>query len=95
MSDAGTGGRATADRPPPPPWTCRLRALVRLGVDRRHLTALAVVAYADTPVGPYGEALLAEVRPPLRVSVPWIVVDNDASLAGLGSTGRCPSSPRA
>ena len=79
MSGAGTGGRVTADRPPP--WTCRLSALVRLGVGRRHLTALAVVAYADTPVGPYREALLAEVRPPLRVSVPWIVVDSAASLA--------------
>ena len=65
----------------PPPWTCRLRALVRLGTADRRLTALAVVAYAETPVGPYGEALLAEVRLPLRVTVPWIVVDSAASLA--------------
>lgn len=65
----------------PPPWTCRLRAVVRLGVARWHVTALAVVAYAETPVGPYGEALLAEVRLPLRVCVPWIVVDSPASRA--------------
>jgi hypothetical protein len=68
--------------PPPPPWTCRLSAVVRLGRRRRGLTALAVVAYAETPVGPYGEALLAELRLPLRISVPWIVVDSAASAAG-------------
>ena len=67
---------------PPPPWTCRLSAVVRLGVRRRRLTALGVVAYADTPVGPYGEVLLAELRLPLRVTVPWIVVDSAASAAG-------------
>lgn len=66
---------------PPPPWTCRLCAVVRLGVGRRCLTALAVVAYAETPVGPYGEALLAELRLPLRLTVPWIVVDSAASAA--------------
>ena len=71
-----------ADQPPPPPWTCRLGAVVRLGVHRRRPTALAVVSYADTPVGPYGEALLAELRLPLRVTVPWIVVDSAASAAG-------------
>ena len=70
------------DAPPPPPWTCRLVAVVRLGVHRRRLTALAVVAYAETPVGAYGEALLAELRLPLRVTVPWIVVDSAASVAG-------------
>ena len=68
--------------PPPPPWTCRLSAVVRLGLRRRRLTALAVVAYAETPVGPYGEALLAELRLPLRITVPWIVVDSAASAAG-------------
>ena len=67
--------------PPPPPWTCRLRAVVRLGLGRGHLIALAVVAYDETPVGPYGEALLARVRLPLRVTVPWIVVDSAASRA--------------
>ena len=67
---------------PPPPWTCSLSAVVRLGVGRGGVTALAVVAYADTPVGPYGEALLAELRLPLRISVPWIVVDSAASAAG-------------
>lgn len=53
--------------------------MVRLGVGRGHLTALAVVAYDETPVGPYGEALLAEAHLPLRVTVPWIVVDSAAS----------------
>ena len=67
---------------PPPPWTCRLRAVVRVGLARRRPTALAVVSYADTPVGPYGEALLAELRLPLRVTVPWIVVDSPASVLG-------------
>jgi hypothetical protein len=67
---------------PPAPWTCRLTTVVRLGVRARRLTALAVVAYAQTPVGPYGEALLAELRLPLRISVPWIVVDSPASAAG-------------
>ena len=66
---------------PPPPWTCRLSAVVRLGVRARRVTALAVVSYADTPVGPYGEALLAELRLPLRITVPWIVVDSAASAA--------------
>jgi hypothetical protein len=68
--------------PPPPPWTCRLSAVVRVGLGRRRLTALAVVAYAETPVGPYGEALLAELPLPLRITVPWIVVDSAASAAG-------------
>ncbi len=67
---------------PRPPWTCRLCAVVRLGVRRRTVTALAVVSYAETPVGPYGEALLAEVGLPLRLTVPWIVVDSAASAAG-------------
>ena len=52
-----------------------------MGLLRRRPTALAVVSYADTPVGPYGEALLAELRLPLRVTVPWIVVDSAASAA--------------
>jgi hypothetical protein len=65
----------------PAPWTCRLRALLRLGFRQGHATALAVVAYADTPVGAYGEALSAELRLPLRVTVPWIVVDSAASAA--------------
>lgn len=54
-------------------------AFVRLGVRRRRPTALAVVSYAETPVGPYGEALLAELRLPLRITVPWIVVDSATS----------------
>lgn len=70
------------DEPPPAPWTCRLQALVRFGLGRWHLSALAVIAYADTPVGPYGEALSAEVRLPMRITVPWIVVDSAASVAG-------------
>lgn len=65
----------------PAPWTCRLRAVVRLRLDRWHLTALAVVAYEQTPVGPYGEALVARARTPLRLTVPWIVVDSAASAA--------------
>jgi len=73
---------AAAAVPPPPPWTCRLRAVVRLGLHRWRPTALAVVSYADTPVGPYGEALLAELRLPLRITVPWIVVDSAASALG-------------
>jgi hypothetical protein len=76
----GQGGPREAS-PAPPPWTCRLRAVVRLGLGRGHVTALAVVAYDATPVGPYGEALLAQVRPPLRLTVPWIVVDSAASAA--------------
>lgn len=64
----------------PPPWTCRLRAIVRLGIGHGGVTVLAVVAYAETPVGPYGEALLAQVRLPLAVTVPWIVVDSAASV---------------
>ena len=64
-----------------PPWTCRLSAVVRLGLRSRRPTGLAVVAYAATPVGPYGEALLAELSLPLRVTVPWIVVDSAASAA--------------
>ncbi|CAA9345260.1 MAG: hypothetical protein AVDCRST_MAG07-2631 [uncultured Frankineae bacterium] len=52
---------------------------MRRGPDGRRLTALAVVAYAETPVGPYAEALLAELRAPLRLHVPWIVVDSAAS----------------
>ena len=64
---------------PGPPWTCRLSAVVRLGLRR---PVLAVVSYAETPVGPYGEALLAELRLPLRITVPWIVVDSAASAAG-------------
>ena len=67
--------------PPPPPWTCRLRAVVRLGLGSGHLTVLAVVAYDSTPVGPYGEALLGQVRLPRRITVPWIVVDSAASVA--------------
>ena len=55
---------------------------MRLGLGGRGLTALAVVSYAETPVGPYGEALLAELRLPLRITVPWIVVDSAASAAG-------------
>ena len=74
-------GVEPGDAVAPPPWTCRLRAVVRAGVAGRHLTALAVVAYDATPVGPYGEALLAHVRLPLRVTVPWIVVDSTASAA--------------
>jgi hypothetical protein len=66
---------------PPAPWTCRLTAVVRLGLQRRRPTALALVSYADTPVGAYGEALLAELRLPLRITVPWIVVDSPASAA--------------
>ena len=75
MQDRATPGPAV----PPPPWTCRLTAVVRLRVSGRRLTALAVVSYAETPVGPYGEALLAELRLPLRITVPWIVVDSAAS----------------
>jgi hypothetical protein len=64
---------------PPPPWSCRLRAVVRVGLSRGRVTALAVVGYADTPVGPYGEAMLAHVRLPLTITVPWMVVDSEGS----------------
>jgi hypothetical protein len=71
--------------PPPAPWTCRLTAVVRLCLRHGRPAVLAVVAYAETPVGVYGEALLAELRlplrVPLRVTVPWIVVDSPASAA--------------
>ena len=80
MTGADCGATAAGS---PAPWTCRLRAVVRLGLDRAHVSALAVVAYDATPVGPYAEALLAQVRLPLRLTVPWIVVDSPASaLAG-------------
>jgi hypothetical protein len=78
MTGPGPGELGNAP-PAPPPWTCRLRAVVRLGLGGRHVTALAVVAYDATPVGLYGEALLAQVRLPLRLTVPWIVVDSAAS----------------
>ncbi len=78
MTAAASSGTPT----PAPPWTCRLSAVVRLGTSRRGPTVLAALAYAQTPVGPYGEALLAELRPPLRITVPWIVVDSAASVAG-------------
>ncbi len=64
--------------PPPAPWTCRVRAVNRFAVGRRGVVLLAVVHYVDSPVGPYREALLADVRG-LRVTVPWIVVDSVAS----------------
>jgi len=78
-----------------PPWTCRVRAVVRLARTREGTRAraaarpagFAVVDYADTPVGPYREALVAVVTRPLSVTrpfagrVPWMVVDSAPSVA--------------
>lgn len=83
-------GRVDLPDLPPAPWTCRLTAVVRLSVRRRRPTALAVVSYAATPVGAYREALLAELRLPLRITVPWIVVDSPASAAAGRRTWGLP-----
>lgn len=42
----------------------------------------AVVDYADTPVGPYREALTAVALSVRSGWVPWMVVDSEASRAG-------------
>ena len=64
---------------PRPPWDCRLRALCLLTRKGLRPTALAVVAYGQTPVGPYREALVAFATRPWSARVPWIVVDDPAS----------------
>jgi hypothetical protein len=64
---------------PRPPWTCRLRALCLLTRQGWRPTALAVVDYRQSPVGPYREALVAFATSPWSGRVPWIVVDDAAS----------------
>src|SRR5215216_1383541 len=64
---------------PRPPWDCRLRALCLLTREGWRPTALAVVAYGQTPVGPYREALVAFATRPWSARVPWIAVDDPAS----------------
>lgn len=86
----------------PAPWAARLSALIwwhrALGDPARHLpagrsrtralpiTVCALVRYAETPVGPYGEILvspliLADSIPPASC-VPFIAVDSIASVHG-------------
>jgi len=75
---------------PAPPWTCRLRAVVvpallrprGRGASGLAAGAFAVVDYADTPVGPYREALTAVALSLRSGWVPWMVVDSAASRAG-------------
>lgn len=71
--------------PPPPPWTCQLRAVVVPALVRApalRAGAFAVVDYADTPVGAYREALTAVALGARSGWVPWMVVDSEASRAG-------------
>ena len=79
---------------PPPPWDCRVRAVVWLqrgappevdGPPVLPLTVGAVVEYLDSPVGPYREVFAGPVvrgrgRP--AVSVPFIAVDSLPSVHG-------------
>jgi hypothetical protein len=58
-----------------------LRALACVTGAGWRSTALAVVAYTATPVGPYREALVGQLIGPFSGSVPWIVVDDEASAA--------------
>jgi hypothetical protein len=75
-------GAGDAADPPPAPWDCRVRA-VCAPVRRGSRPALLVVAdYSATPVGPYREAFLAVLTRPWSGTVPWIVVDDVASVAG-------------
>ncbi len=66
---------------PPPPWTCRLRAVARVVRIGSWVGALAVVRYDDTPVGPYAEAFTARAGL-VHATVPWMVVDSEASVVG-------------
>jgi hypothetical protein len=71
--------------PPPPPWTCQLQAVVvpsLLRAPALRAGGFAVVDYADTPVGPYREALTAVALSARSGWVPWMVVDSEASRAG-------------
>ncbi|WP_211319788.1 acetoacetate decarboxylase family protein [Quadrisphaera granulorum] len=71
--------------PPPPPWTCRLRALVVPSLLRSpalRVGGFVVVDYTDTPVGPYREAFTAVALSARSGWVPWMVVDSEASRAG-------------
>lgn len=91
-----------APESPPAPWSTRLRAVVwwhpatPSGREAMPgptpgatlpLTLSALVRYAGTPVGPYGEVLtspalrLAPWRPPTG-HVPFIAVDSEASVRG-------------
>ena len=83
---------------PPPPWTCRVRAVLWLQRAPSPLPSSsplagrvrpwavgAFVDYLDSPVGPYREVLLGQlVRGTARpvVHVPFIAVDSLASIAG-------------
>jgi hypothetical protein len=72
------------DALPPPPWTCRLRAvacLARVGGPGRRPAGFAVVDYAETPVGPYREALVAELAGPRSGTVVWMAVNSATSKA--------------
>jgi len=83
---------------PPPPWPCRVEAVVwwhraspaALAVlpaaltDRCRLPRVvgAFVRYLDSPVGPYEEVIGAVMDRPLHVHVPFLAVDSLASLHG-------------
>jgi len=70
---------------PPPPWTCQLRAVVVPALLRApgpRAGGFAVVDYAETPVGPYREALTAVALSARAGWVPWMVVDSPTSRAG-------------
>ena len=75
---------------PPPPWTCQLRAVVvpallrtpGRGASGLRAGGFAVVDYADTPVGPYREALTAVALSARAGWVPWMVVDSPTSREG-------------
>lgn len=76
--------------PPAPPWTCRIRAVVCLAGAS---TGFAVVDYAATPVGPYREAFVGRLTGPLSGTVPWMVVDSAASMAGGREHWALPKEP--
>lgn len=82
---------------PPPPWACRVEAVVwwhrasaaalaavpaALGRPRWGLVVGAAVRYLASPVGPYDEVLAGVLGLPLRVHVPFIAVDDALSAAG-------------
>lgn len=81
------------DRPPAAPWHCRcdgIAWLVRAGgrrgpAGRALVGGGALLRYAQTPVGPYHEvqAFLGQLtRYGVIVTVPFIAVDSEASIAG-------------
>jgi hypothetical protein len=70
-----------ADGGPPPPWTCRLRAVLAFARAGARPAGFAVAHYLETPVGPYREALVGVVTGPRSGRVPWMVVDSAPSMA--------------